>query len=379
MHKTLLIVGMDPGTTAAYALLDLDGNLIETYAERGLSSSEMIRHITDRGLPVIVGTDKKDAPGAVSRIATRFGARLIIPNHDLLIDEKSAMTSGIRLGTDHERDALASALYAHAQVKQMLSKTDRFIEENGKAHIAEKLKRLMLLETGLSLRSAAALLETSGAQEKEAVTELLQNRDMTRAYVKLMERHMTLKRELNLVRTQRDALKDEALHAQQNAAISPGLIDRKVAQRMRGKAFKHCGMLTQIRTLRQEILDERRLTARLRSLLMDSERYKAARKLDNLGSRELENVRLRKGEVLLVADASAVARNVPEQLRKVSAIIISERSSKSLSGIAVIDPKGLNITDLGVFAMVERSGLDHALDGRSMFARIVDEYRKKGG
>ncbi|MBI5389158.1 DUF460 domain-containing protein [Candidatus Woesearchaeota archaeon] len=46
MHeKTLLIVGIDPGTTTAYAVLDLEGNVLKTHAQKDIDLGDVIKAI----------------------------------------------------------------------------------------------------------------------------------------------------------------------------------------------------------------------------------------------------------------------------------------------------------------------------------------------
>jgi len=72
--RTPLIVGVDPGTTTAYAVLDTRGKLIKTHSSKGLDQGAMIKAITEIGNPIAVGCDKAKPPSAVERLAVKVGA-----------------------------------------------------------------------------------------------------------------------------------------------------------------------------------------------------------------------------------------------------------------------------------------------------------------
>jgi len=51
--KELLIIGIDPGTTTGYALLNLKGNIIEIDSSKEYDLATLITKITKQGLPLI--------------------------------------------------------------------------------------------------------------------------------------------------------------------------------------------------------------------------------------------------------------------------------------------------------------------------------------
>src|SRR3989344_6928155 len=108
-----LIVGMDPGTTLGYAFLDMDGRLLETGSAKQFPIHLLIRKAMDAGTPLFVGTDKRNVPSAVQEFAAKTGARIMAPAEDLKVQEKKIWTKEHRLRNDHERDALAAALFAY--------------------------------------------------------------------------------------------------------------------------------------------------------------------------------------------------------------------------------------------------------------------------
>ena len=88
--KKLLIVGIDPGTTIGYAVLDIEGNLIHLNSSKQLDLSLLISETINFGKAVLVGTDKAKVPGLVEAFANvapapTFAA-LTPPTIDTLVD-----------------------------------------------------------------------------------------------------------------------------------------------------------------------------------------------------------------------------------------------------------------------------------------------------
>jgi len=106
-----VIVGYDPGETAAIVALDFQGQLLllRTFKGGNPKAVELLRSHQIR--PVIMASDKA-RQASVAKLATSFKARPYFPDRDLSIPEKTRLTSGLRFGNDHERDALAAALQA---------------------------------------------------------------------------------------------------------------------------------------------------------------------------------------------------------------------------------------------------------------------------
>src|SRR3989338_6732880 len=124
--RKLLIVGIDPGTTTGYAVLDIEGNLICLKSSKQLDLNQLISQTISIGKVVLVGTDKAKAPNLVETFATKLGAKVIIPQEDLKVDEKRKSINKFSFDDEHQGDALASALFAYREMKSLLDKIDFF-------------------------------------------------------------------------------------------------------------------------------------------------------------------------------------------------------------------------------------------------------------
>jgi hypothetical protein len=107
-----VLVGIDPGTTTAVAVADLDGTLLDVLSTRTADTAEVIEWIIERGRPVVVAADVEPMPETVEKIRRSFDAEGWIPQSDLPIDEKQHRTREFDYDNDHERDAMAAALSA---------------------------------------------------------------------------------------------------------------------------------------------------------------------------------------------------------------------------------------------------------------------------
>ncbi|WP_115863103.1 DUF460 domain-containing protein [Halorussus litoreus] len=107
-----VLVGIDPGTTTAVAVTDLDGTVLDVLSTRTADTAEVIEWIIERGRPILVAADVEPMPETVEKIRRSFDAAGWIPDSDLPIDEKQHRTREHDYDNDHERDAMAAALHA---------------------------------------------------------------------------------------------------------------------------------------------------------------------------------------------------------------------------------------------------------------------------
>ncbi len=124
----LLILGIDPGTTAAFALTTLEGELIHIFSKKNTSVDQLINQIIEASSNnkiVFIGCDKAKPPKAVMKISSRLGVRLLNPDHDLSISEKHKLINEyygkVNLNA-HEFDALASALFVIKRINSRLNR-----------------------------------------------------------------------------------------------------------------------------------------------------------------------------------------------------------------------------------------------------------------
>lgn len=156
MQRRRLIVGIDPGTTSAFAAFDLSGRFVASWSKRDAGKEELVAAIREAGDPLIIACDVAVAPAAVVKIAAAFNAKLFSPNYDLRESEKKGMTSNWKFVNVHELDAAAGALKALHFYGNLLRKTERVARENKlEAKVAE-MQALAL--SGVKLEEAVEAL-----------------------------------------------------------------------------------------------------------------------------------------------------------------------------------------------------------------------------
>ncbi|MBI2499677.1 DUF460 domain-containing protein [Candidatus Woesearchaeota archaeon] len=143
-----LIVGLDPGATVGYAILDLNGGLIDVGSFKG-SLDQAVKIISNKGKVIIIGTDVMNTPKFIQKFSARINAKVIVPERDLLYIQKKKMTKEylkekeLKLKNKHEMDALASALFAYKSFKGLFNKIDNEINNE---EISNRVKKLVLVE-----------------------------------------------------------------------------------------------------------------------------------------------------------------------------------------------------------------------------------------
>jgi predicted RNase H-like nuclease (RuvC/YqgF family) len=125
-----IIVGIDPGAVYGIAVIDLDGRVVTTETIRGGDVYQAISAIIKYGTPVLVASDKKPLPEAVRKVAAAFNARVYEPEYVVSDAEKSTLvaSSGYRVGSIHERDALAACLLAYKEYSKKFEQAERILE-----------------------------------------------------------------------------------------------------------------------------------------------------------------------------------------------------------------------------------------------------------
>jgi predicted RNase H-like nuclease (RuvC/YqgF family) len=130
-----VLVGVDPGTTTAVALVDLDGRVLDVHSTRTADAAAVTEWIIERGRPVVVAADVTPMPDTVEKLRRSFDAAAWVPERDLPVDEKQHRTREEAYDDDHQRDALAAALFAHDdhadQIERVSRKVPPDVERGG--------------------------------------------------------------------------------------------------------------------------------------------------------------------------------------------------------------------------------------------------------
>jgi len=111
-RRDFVLVGVDPGTTTAVALVGLDGEVLDVYSSRTVDAAGVTEWIVEHGRPIVVAADVTPMPETVEKLRRSFSAAGWTPDRDLAVDVKQHRTREEAYDNDHERDAMAAALSA---------------------------------------------------------------------------------------------------------------------------------------------------------------------------------------------------------------------------------------------------------------------------
>ncbi|MCD2203191.1 DUF460 domain-containing protein [Halobacterium sp. KA-6] len=139
-RRDRVFVGIDPGTTTAVALVALDGRVLDVTSTRTADTAEVIEWIIERGRPVVVAADVTPMPATVEKIRASFDAAGWAPDTDLPVDEKQHRTREEGYDDDHQRDAMAAALFARdAHADQIRRATEETPPELDRGEVVSRV------------------------------------------------------------------------------------------------------------------------------------------------------------------------------------------------------------------------------------------------
>ena len=163
-----LIVGVDIGTTSGLAIYDLDKNLLYTGSRKNFSVSSIIKEIMNYGTPLVIATDKKKIPSKIKKISATFSSKVFGPDHDLTMEEKDRIIR-INIKDAHERDALASALFAFREYEPMFNNINRELDVMNMGQHSDRVKEMLI--TGKAKNIADAINRLRPKEDYKIKTE----------------------------------------------------------------------------------------------------------------------------------------------------------------------------------------------------------------
>src|SRR3989344_2700831 len=259
--RKLLIVGIDPGITTAYAALDIEGKLIKTNSSKNFDLNQLISEIIKIGKVILVGTDKSRTPNLVYMFATKLGAKIISPNEDLKVDEKRKMILGFSFEDGHQADAIASALFAFKSAKPLFNKIDSFAHDSKKLEIKDRIKELVITK-------------------KIIVEKKLNEDDFLRFYNKLKN----YEAEMRLIKMHNNNLKNRIknLEKNKNNEIKTGKNDKLHDFRER----RIISLENSVKSKYREIENINLIIRKLNDKISNISNFYVMKKLDTLGLHE---------------------------------------------------------------------------------------------
>lgn len=382
-EKPLLIVGIDPGTTTAYALLDMPGKIIALHSAKELSIDALIAKVTSAGIPVCVGCDKAKVPAFVERFAVQVSARLFSPSEDLRIDEKRALAKGRDFRNNHEMDALASAIFAFNRVESLFRRVDKFLESRKKPELSNKVKEIVV-KKGMSISGALDYLTAPAKTETRIMKKVIEEKKLVeKDFLDLYNELKRLEKDNKLLQKQNTQVMQELKHREipKEVKIVKILPDEKI--RLKDKKIDFLNK--ELSSKKNELDVLKKEINHFQDILTGIKDKIVVKKLKNLGWSEFQSkkdiLKISKGDVLLVDDPSEFSDKALGQLRKDIEIIIHKkdipRKFLDLSFVFI------NSRDLGsfdenaFFAFVNKGIFEEARRSRDLLKNIIKAYKKE--
>lgn len=380
--KKLLIVGLDPGVTTGYAFLDIDENLIHANSSRQLGLSGLISETIKFGKVLLVGTDKHKVPRLVEEFAAKLGARIASPQEDIGVDEKRSLAKGFDLDDGHQRDALASALFAYKSIKPLLDKVDFFVKENKKHGIKNEIKE-MVVAKHISIKSAVGIIEKKEEPDKIMSKALIEKKLEEKDFLKLYGRLKDYERQISYLRNYSNSLKKMAigLERAQNK-------ENRAKTGNRTSDFRENRIKSLENALKAKERDLEQLRGLLRKfnkILSNINGYYILKKLDNFGAKEFDFknrlLDIKKNDIILVDDPNIVSGEVIEFLKdKVFVAVkkapISKKIERDMPFVFIIS-KSLSIDEDRYFGFVDKKQFEAEKNKIDWVKKIVEDYRNE--
>ncbi|MFH1683017.1 MAG: DUF460 domain-containing protein [Candidatus Woesearchaeota archaeon] len=390
MPKTALIVGIDPGTTSGYAILDINGKVTELNSVRDMGLDLMVKKIVKHGIPVLVGTDKSKVPDLIDKFSAKTGAIVVTLQSDLKVGEKKILTDDHEFKDSHQMDALASAFNAFNAYSKTLNKVKKYVTENKKEELLNELI-IYVIKYDLPIKAAIALLENQDEESvkvRKAIEERhFEERDFLLLYKKLKRFEQENKLLKNFSKEQREKLVylEGDLNRYQNKLQKKQRIDsRKIGVLFDHKDKKIHEIIQQLEEKKGTIENLEEEIKGIYSLISNISQYYVLKKLKNLGLREYEarenKLNISYGDILLVEDINVYSEKIIGELKeKVTTVLFKNNVSKG--NIARLPFHLVNVSNLSYrefvdFALIKKSILDKKMDKKDTIHKIIEDYKR---
>nr|MCK4930116.1 DUF460 domain-containing protein [Nanoarchaeota archaeon] len=375
----LLIIGVDPGTTLGYAILDDKGKFISSGSGKNISMSELINNIIYFGKPLIMGCDKNPAPSFNEKLAVKLGAKLFYPRQDLLVKEKKELINKYNAKLNvHEQDALASAVLAFEKHKNFIEKINRFLKKHNKEDLEEDIKLIMMRNEELPLQAALRMAEKKYEKKKIEIPKPKKVKE------KVISDKLVKELELKIV-----------LLEEKNKKLKKHLKDKDKLIKKLGKRlqlipkeelvdFKE----TRIKLYTKQLKEHTRLIKhyekelkRRDEFIVDTDKGMLVKKLEDLSLDEFKAksfLNISKDDILMINNPSSISRKVIDSIKGKVKIIITNKIPRSEElDFIFIKPDNVIIKESTFFAIAEKNIIEKALKKKDVLKDIIEDYKKK--
>ena len=379
VNDRLLIVGIDPGTTVGYAVLDTSGSLLDSGSSKELDLDSLIKTISPLGKVLFIGTDKAKIPSLIGGFAAKFKAKVHSPREDLKKDDKRAMTRSFSFNTDHEQDAIASAIFALKQSEPLLLRISKYCEKENKQVLQARITELVVKKQ-LSIRAASALLEepeSSPVVEEITKEKPLEQKDFVRLYNQVVE----LRKEKEILKLSNKRL----VKALKKSKIKPApIVVQSPDKRLAEKDKRIFQLIAEMNSKKQTISHQERKLDELYQLLARLQDIVILKRFKNLGTREVQEkkdiLKVRAGDILLVDNADEHSEQGIAMLKEKVGTIVAKKASRGTIArlpFIVLNSSSMQLRENQHFGFIGKKEFEREKNSKEVLKKIVQDYRKE--
>ena len=198
-----IIIGFDPGTTAAIAILDTKSQLLLLRSKRSFKKSEIIDLITGIGKPLMIAGDRNPLPRSVKKLASTLGCKAYSLVKTLSVSEKEKIVYEFigKIKDDHEKDALASAIKAYTTYSKVFERTEHLLSSLRMNELYEKVVDAVIRgEVGNINEAVNKLLANSKKQEVPKISKKIEKEHSNKTITELKEKMRILENDIIILR-----------------------------------------------------------------------------------------------------------------------------------------------------------------------------------
>lgn len=383
--KPLAIIGLDPGATSAYAIIDLETQLIKTHSSKELSLPKIISQIIELCQPVIVSTDKAKLPSLVEEFARKIGTEIVVPKEDLKKEEKRELLKRYQHSgkDDHQRDCLAAALYAYKKYAGKLNKINRFLHEH---ELGDKRREFTNIALHQDLHfSLIKEILTQPSPESKVMQQVIEEERITKTdFLKLYEKLSLVKDEKRLLKKKLQQLQQKINNAKRNNRRLKNRdynFNQKVDHLFSFKEQRFKEAVKEINQLKEELVKSNKEKEDLLKFVVKTKDYLLIKKLSNLGKEEF-NVKknllqIKENDYLWVNQPEIFSEQIIAELKGKSIKLISDKKFPALLSkqFQTILLKRKFQQENNHFALIK----DLEVDSKDFIEGIIEEYRQRRG
>ncbi|MBI2647604.1 DUF460 domain-containing protein [Candidatus Woesearchaeota archaeon] len=380
-EKRLLIVGIDPGTTMGYAILDIEGNLVYLNSSKQYDLNKLISETINLGKIVLVGTDKVKVPSFVEMYSTKVGAKIQNPEEDLKVEEKRKMISSYAYVDEHQGDALASALFAFKSIKNLLDKIDNFVEENKRQDIKNRLKELVITKR-ISIKTALSIIENKNGEDRIVGKVIVEKKFDEKDFLKLYEKLKKYEKEVYTLKKYNTHFKNKIMNLEKVQNIKNKNSNTKTID-FREKRIRF--LESRLKSEDKVIMQLKAEIERLNYIISGINKFYILKRLDTLSINKFnlknKTLNVQNNDILLVNNPNIFSDEVVLLLKnKVFIIVYKENINKKVENalpFIFINTKNLKIEEYKYFGLVEKKLFESEKSKIDWVRKIVEDYKKE--